>query len=95
MTASLSVLIGAPVRIATDGAVTADGIGVEAVVRGGSLVLAAEGVGSTTVPIRVPRYLPCEPEVAVVDRLVTLTCVTEVLPPIVNQVLGQAAGRRG
>jgi hypothetical protein len=66
---------------------------VQAAMTGDELVLAGEGIGPMAVPVRVSRFLPCDPDVDVTDQLVTLTCVTDELPPVVNRVLGEASGR--
>ena len=83
-----------PVDIAADGTVTAGGVTAQAAMEGGELVLTGDGLGPVVVPIRLGRFLPCDPEVAVADEQVTLTCVTDELPPVVNRVLGEAGARR-
>jgi len=88
--ATIGELVGVPVDIAADGTVTAGGVSAQAVIEGGELVLTGEGIGRIAVPIRVNRFVPCDPDVTVADDLVTLTCVTEELPPVVNRVLGEA-----
>lgn len=91
---TITDLVGVPVSI-TDGAVTADGVQIQASLEGGELAIAGEGVGRVTVPVSLDRYLPCEPDLVLGDRRVTLTCVTERLPAIVNLVLGQAGAGLG
>ncbi len=88
--ASIEDLAGVPVTIAADGTVTAGGATAQAAMEGRELVLTGEGLGRVPVPIRLSRFLPCDPEVAVADEQVTLTCVTDELPPVVNRVLGDA-----
>jgi len=88
-------LVGLPVDVAADGTVTAGEVTVTPAMEGGELVLTGEGVGRTAVPFPIARFLPCDPEVAVgpgPDE-VTLTCVTDELPPVVNRVLGEAGAR--
>lgn len=86
-------LVGVPVDISADGTVTAGGVTVQATMADEGLVLEGGGVSPVTVPLRLGRYLPCGPTVAVTDEEVTLSCVTETLPPIVNRVLGEASAR--
>jgi len=86
-------LVGVPVDIAADGTVTAGEVTAQAAMEGGELVLTGDAIGRVAVPIRLARFLPCDPEVAVADDLVTLTCVTDELPPVVNRVLGEAGAR--
>lgn len=87
--------VGIPVDVAADGTVTAGEVTVTPAMEGGELVLTGEGVGRTAVPFPIARFLPCDPEVAVWPGQdeVTLTCVTEQLPPVVNRVLGEAGAR--
>lgn len=91
--ATVADLVGVPVDIAADGRVTAGGATAQAAMEGRELVLTGEGLGRVPVPIRLSRFLPCDPEVAVADEQVTLTCVTEELPPVVNRVLGEAGAQ--
>lgn len=86
-------LVGVPVAIAADGTVTAGEVTAQATLEGGELVLVGDAIGRVAVPIRIARFLPCDPEVSVADELVTLTCVTDELPPVVNRVLGEAGAR--
>jgi hypothetical protein len=87
--ASIGDFAGVPVSIADDGTITAGGVTAQAELVDGDLVLSGEGIGTVIIPLRLDRYLPCEPEVEVGEVEVALTCVTETLPPIVNRVLGQ------
>jgi hypothetical protein len=91
--ATVADLVGVPVDIAMDGTVTAGGATAQAAMEGRELVLTGEGLGRVPVPIRLSRFLPCDPEVAVADEQVTLTCVTDELPPVVNRVLGEAGAQ--
>lgn len=86
-------LAGIPVDIAADGTVTAGGVSAQAVIEGDELILTGEGIGRLAVPIRIRRFVPCDPDVSVADDVVTLTCVTEELPPAINRVLGEAVAR--
>ncbi len=79
--ATVADLVGVPVDIAADGTVTAGGATAQAAMEGRELVLTGEGLGRVPVPIRLSRFLPCDPEVAVADEQVTLTCVTERAAP--------------
>lgn len=90
---TIAALVGVPVDIAADGTVTAGGLTVQAAMAGDDLVLAGAGAEPVTVPLRLGRFLPCPPTVVVADQQVTLTCVTDTLPPIVNRVIGEASGR--
>ena len=83
---TIGELVGVPVDISADGTITAGGVSVQADMINGALAL-----GTTAVPVRLARFLPCAPEVALADEAVTLTCVTDELPPVVNRVLGEAA----
>lgn len=85
---SVSDLAGVAVAISRDGTVTAAGATAQAQLAEGDLVLTGPEIGTVTVPLRLDRYLPCPPEVEVGDGVVTLTCVTETLPPVVNRVIG-------
>lgn len=86
-------LVGVPVDIAADGTVTAGEVTAQAALEGGELVLTGDAIGRVAVPIRLARFLSCDPEVVVADDLVTLTCVTDELPPVLNRVLGEAGAR--
>ena len=90
---TIAALVGVPVDIAADGTVTAGGVTVQATMTGDDLVLEGGGTGPVVVPLRLGRFVPCAPTVEVADQLVTLTCVTDTLPPIVNRVIGDAAAR--
>jgi hypothetical protein len=83
---TIGELVGVPVDISADGTVTVGDLSVQAEMISGGLAL-----GSTAVPVRLARFLPCDPDLALADDTVTLTCVTDELPPIVNRVLGEAA----
>jgi hypothetical protein len=89
---TVSDLLGVPVAFG-DGTGQAGGVDIEATMAGDDLVVSAPGVGEATVPLTLRRYLPCDPEVAFRPGLVDLTCSTDRLPPIVNQVIGQAVSR--
>jgi hypothetical protein len=91
--ATVADLVGVPVDIAADGMVTAGGATAQAAMEGRELVLTGEGLGRVPVPIRLSRFLSCDPEVAVADEQVTLTCVTDELAPVVNRVLGEAGAQ--
>jgi hypothetical protein len=84
---TLSELLGVPVSIGPDGTVTAEGVAAEVSAGGGDLVLTG-AFGTITVPVPVGRYLPCEPDVEVVEDAVVARCVTDTVPPVVNRVLG-------
>jgi hypothetical protein len=86
-------MVGLAVDIGSDGSVTVEGQPVEATLTSGALTLEGGGVGPVSVPVRLDRYLPCAPEATVAEEQVTLTCVTDTLPPIVNRVLGEASDR--
>lgn len=88
--ATIGDLAGVPVDIASDGTVTAGGVSAQAAMEGGALVLTGDGIGRIAVPLRIGRFVPCDPDVTVADDLVTLTCVTDELPPVLNRVLGEA-----
>lgn len=92
--ATITELAGVPVDITADGTVTAGGVAVQTVMDGDGLVLTAAGA-ATPVPFPMARFLACAPEVAVwsAQEEVTLTCVTEQLPPVINRVLGEAGAR--
>jgi hypothetical protein len=90
---TIGELIGIPVDVAGDGSISAGGATVQAELAGGDLVLTGEGIDTMTVPIRLSRFLPCDPDLTVGDEQLTLTCVTDDLPPIVNRVLGEASER--
>lgn len=92
---TIAALVGVPVTVGEDGTVTAGDVTAQATVEDGQLVVTGEGIGRTALPIRIGRFLPCDPEVTVADEVVTLTCVTEELPPVVNQVLGEVGPRLG
>ncbi len=87
---AITDLVGVPVDISASGQVTAGGTTIQASMQGEDLVLQGEGFDAVTVPLELGRYLPCSPETRVLDGLVHLSCVTEELPPIVNQVIGEA-----
>jgi hypothetical protein len=90
--ATIGELVGTPVAISADGTVSAAGVTAQAVMEGDDLVLTGAGVRAV-VPVRLPRYLPCDPAVEPADGSVTLSCTTEELPPVVNQVIGEVTGR--
>jgi hypothetical protein len=89
---TLSELLGVAVDI-EEGSAQANGQPVDARMDGEDLVVGTEGVGEVTVPLATGRYLPCDPTVRFEPGVVELSCTTERLPPIVNQVIGQAVGR--
>lgn len=64
----------------------------DAAVAGGNLLLAVEGtpVGAAAIPSNA--YLPCDPSVEIIAGAVQLACGTDMLPPVVNDVLGRAQG---
>ncbi|HEY8057112.1 MAG TPA: hypothetical protein VID94_00105 [Acidimicrobiales bacterium] len=90
---TIAALVGVPVDVAADGTVTAGGVTVQAAMAGDDLVLEGGGAGPVVVPLRLGRFMNCAPTVVVADQQVTLTCVTDTLPPIVNRVLGAASRR--
>ncbi len=87
---TISDVVGLPVEITEDGTVIVGGATVQAAMEGRELVLTGDSFDRVVVPLRLNRFLPCDPDVVVADDLVTLTCVTEALPPVVNRVLGEA-----
>lgn len=89
---TIASIVGVPVTLGQDGTVTAGGVTAQAGVEDGQLVVSGQGIGTTALPIRLGRFLPCDPDVTVADEVVTLTCVTEELPPVVNRVLGEVRG---
>jgi len=87
---AITDVVGIPVEISAGGQVTAGGTTVQASMQGEDLVLQGEGLDPVVVPLDLGRYLPCSPATEVLDGMVHLSCVTEELPPIVNQAIGEA-----
>lgn len=87
---TLSDLLGVPVDLPRGG--RAADFGIELQVADEGLVIIAGG-RQEVISFPAADYFPCDPDVEFHPGRLELTCSTEELPPIVNQVIGQAARR--
>jgi hypothetical protein len=70
--------------------VTSNGVTVQAQasVVDGVLTFSTDGVGTFTLDVSVPEYLPCAPNAVAEQGSVTLSCTASELPPVVFEALG-------
>ena len=59
-------------------------------VDGGVLEIGAPNVGTLEVPLPSEQFLPCTPDVELGDGEIELRCITTEIPPLVNELIGQA-----
>jgi hypothetical protein len=71
------------------GSATAAGVTVGVAVVGREVQVSAPGVGAVSFAIPSTDYLPCEPALAIEKDQVEVSCITDTLPPLVNEALGQ------
>jgi hypothetical protein len=72
------------------GSATVAGVSVGIAVDGRVVRVSAPGLGPASFAVPSTDYLPCDPDLAIGRDRVELSCTTDTLPPLVNQVLGRA-----
>jgi hypothetical protein len=89
--AAISAAVGVNVQLGP-GSVSVDtGAGLvqaQAAVVDGVLTFTAPGVGTISVDVALPDYLPCAPNAVAEEGQVVLSCTAAELPPIVFEALG-------
>ena len=79
---------GVPVDL-EPGSATAAGVTVGVAVVGREIQASVPGVGAVSFAIPSTDYLPCEPALAIAEDRLEVSCITDTLPPLVNEALGQ------
>lgn len=85
---TISEAAGVPVEL-EPGAATVAGVTAGVELAGREVQVSVPGVGAFGFATPSTDYLPCDPALAVVQDRVEVSCVTDALPPLVNEALGQ------
>lgn len=88
---AVSQALGVQVTFAPDSVTVSTGgatVQAQASVVDGLLTISTDGVGTFTIELSLPEYLPCAPNAVAEQGRVILSCTASELPPIVFEALG-------